>query len=126
MSENPNASSIPVSSRSGFGDVEILKVDSQRLNIARESTFNFQNMVAVPSVGILADLTFWVTGSALYFRSLKILLMFELPYQFFLTVIGIPFLVLLIVFILSWSKGKFLVHWLYRLFIIVVGFYFAL
>lgn len=65
MSQDPNATNIIVDN--GFRPTSV-PVDSSRIDVSKETTFDFQNALAIPSKGLLADYVFWVNVFTLALR----------------------------------------------------------
>lgn len=121
MTENPNTASIAVSANRTFGDVEVLKPQSQKLNMAVETAFNFGNALSIPSIGILADMIFWIAAVSVYTRLYITLLYFDTPIQVIGLITLLSAILLISAFALTWNAGKFLIHWLYRISLIFTG-----
>lgn len=99
---DPNQTSILIDN--GFRPTAI-PVDSARIDVRKETQFDFQNGLAIPSRGILADLAFWISLSAALMRVPVQLVMIGYTGGFlYIYLGGLIFLAILLFWILSNAK----------------------
>lgn len=115
--KDPNQTSIIVD---GGLRPESFELDSSRLVVASETRFDFRNALAMPSKGFLADISLWLSVSALAFR---------IPIQLYFSgrttepvALIIVYALILIFFILKASSMKLSVDFAYRLTLIFLGY----